>query len=33
MSNLIAEKLEQVQGILNEFDPDAWMVFVRETQH
>ncbi len=33
MSDLIAEKLDQVQGILNELDLDAWMVFVRESSH
>ena len=33
MSNLIAEKLDQVQNILAEFDLDAWMVFVRESSH
>src|SRR5579863_7749700 len=33
MSNLIAEKLDQVQGILKELDLDAWMVFVRESSH
>lgn len=33
MSNLIAEKLDQAQGILAEFDLDAWMVFVRESSH
>lgn len=33
MSNLIAEKLDQAQGILNELGLDAWMVFVRESSH
>lgn len=33
MNNLIAEKLDQAHGILNEFDLDAWMIFVRESSH
>jgi Xaa-Pro aminopeptidase len=33
LSDLIAEKLNQVQGILNELNLDAWMVFVRESSH
>eukprot|EP00913_Durusdinium_trenchii_P022852 g21456.t1 len=33
MSDLIAEKLEQVHGILNEYEIDAWMIFVRESSH
>ena len=33
MSNLIEEKLDQVHGILEELDLDAWMIFVRESSH
>src|SRR5262245_5771890 len=33
MSNLHAEKLDQVRRILEEFDLDAWMIFVRESSH
>lgn len=33
MGNLIAEKLEQAHGLLNELDLDAWMIFVRESSH
>lgn len=33
MADLIAEKLDQAQRILDEFDLDAWMVFVRESSH
>lgn len=31
MSHLIAEKLDQAQGILEELDLDAWLLFVRES--
>jgi Xaa-Pro aminopeptidase len=33
MSDLIAEKLQQAHRLLNEFEIDAWMVFVRESSH
>ncbi|MGE5192164.1 MAG: M24 family metallopeptidase [Deltaproteobacteria bacterium] len=31
MSKILAEKLDQAQHILAEFDLDAWMIFVRES--
>jgi Xaa-Pro aminopeptidase len=33
VSKLIAEKLDQAHRILDEFEIDAWMIFVRESGH